>query len=109
MLAVSVALTQYLLTALVGVFLLGSLVALRPVLPIRVMDVAGDVHTLAAALNHSAFNFANVLGAWFSGLAIAAGWGWTSLGWAGALLALGGLAAFGASLAMQRAGAAAQS
>jgi phosphoribosylformylglycinamidine synthase I len=27
-------------------------------------------------LNHSAFNFANALGPWLGGLAIAAGWGW---------------------------------
>ena len=55
------------------------------------MDVAGDAQTLAAALNHSAFNMANALGAWLGGLTIAAGWGWTSTAWVGALLALGGL------------------
>ncbi|MFA5609954.1 MAG: MFS transporter, partial [Alcaligenes sp.] len=53
--------------------------------------VAGDAQTLAAALNHSAFNMANALGAWLGGLTIAAGWGWTSTAWVGALLALGGL------------------
>lgn len=95
-------LAQYVPTALLGVLLLGSLVALGPALQIRLMDVAGDAQTLAAALNHSAFNFANALGAWAGGLAIAAGWGWTSLGWVGALLAVGGFLVFGASLAMQR-------
>jgi MFS transporter, DHA1 family, inner membrane transport protein len=95
-------LAQYLPNALAGVFLLGSLVALGPALQIRLMDVAGDAQTLAAALNHSAFNFANALGAWLGGLAIAAGWGWTSLGWVGALLALGGLVVFFTSLTLQQ-------
>jgi len=96
------ALAQYLPTALLGVFLLGGIVALGPAMQIRLMDVAGDAQTLAAALNHSAFNFANALGAWLGGLAIAVGWGWTSLGWVGALLAIGGLMMFGLSLALQR-------
>jgi DHA1 family inner membrane transport protein len=97
------ALAQYVPTALIGVFLLGGIVALGPALQIRLMDVAGDAQTLAAALNHSAFNFANALGAWLGGAAIAAGWGWASLGWIGAVLALGGLLVFGASLVGQRA------
>ena len=97
-------LTQHLSSALLGVFLLGGIVALGPALQIRLMDVAGDAQTLAAALNHSAFNFANALGAWLGGLAIAAGWGWAALGWIGALLAAGGLLAFGISLAWPVAG-----
>ncbi len=96
-------LAQHLATALVGVFLLGGIVALGPAVQIRLMDVAGDAQTLAAALNHSAFNFANALGAWLGGLAIAAGWGWTAPGRAGTLLAIGGLVMLGASLALQKA------
>lgn len=80
-----------------NVFLLGTLVAIAPALQIRLMDVAGKAQTLAAALNHSAFNMANALGAWLGGLAIAAGHGWTSTGWVGLLLAMGGMAVFGAS------------
>ncbi|MDB6063368.1 MAG: major facilitator superfamily 1 [Verrucomicrobiaceae bacterium] len=95
-------LAQFVPTAMLGVFLLGTLVSLGPALQIRLMDVAGDAQTLAAALNHSAFNFANALGAWLGGLAIIAGWGWTSLGWVGALLSIGGLVVFAASLALQR-------
>ena len=86
----------------VNVFLLGTVVAIGPALQIRLMDVAGDAQTLAAALNHSAFNIANALGAWLGGAAIAAGFGWTSTGWVGALLALGGLVVFGAALWQQR-------
>lgn len=57
----------------------------------RLMDVAGEAQALAAALNHSAFNVANALGPWLGGMAIAAGFGWTSTGWVGCALALAGL------------------
>jgi DHA1 family inner membrane transport protein len=66
--------------------------SIGPALQTRLMDVAPDAQALAAALNHSAFNTANALGAWIGGVAIAAGLGWTSTGPIGALLALGGLA-----------------
>jgi DHA1 family inner membrane transport protein len=88
----------HVLAVSVNVFLLGTLVAIAPALQIRLMDVAGDAQTLAAALNHSAFNMANALGAWLGGLAIAADLGWTSTGWVGTLLALAGAAVFAASL-----------
>lgn len=74
-----------------AVFIAGVGGGLGPILQTRLMDVAGDAQTLAAALNHSAFNFANALGPWLAGLTIAAGWGWTSAGWVGSLLSLGGL------------------
>ncbi|TCS38025.1 DHA1 family inner membrane transport protein [Paucimonas lemoignei] len=81
-----------------NVLLVGTLVALGPVLQVRLMDVAGDAQTLAAALNHSAFNAANALGAWLGGVAVTAGLGWSSTGWVGALLALAGLAVFAVSV-----------
>jgi MFS transporter, DHA1 family, inner membrane transport protein len=80
------------------VLLIGTGVAIVPALQVRLMDVAGDAQTLAAALNHSAFNIANALGAWLGGLAIAGGLGWASTGWVGALLALGGLFIFALSV-----------
>lgn len=89
-------------TAALNVFLIGTIVAIGPALQIRLMDVAGDAQTLAAALNHSAFNMANALGAWLGGVAITAGLGWTSTGWVGALLALAGLGVFAWSLASER-------
>lgn len=94
---VSLAMT-YTISAIIWVFLLGTLVAIGPALQIRLMDVAGDAQTLAAALNHSSFNVANALGAWLGGAVITMGYGWTSTGWLGALLALGGLAVFGLSI-----------
>lgn len=74
------------------VFLIGTSGGLGPMLQTRLMDVAEEAQTLAAALNHSAFNAANALGPWLGGMAIAAGYGWTSTGWVGAALALGGFA-----------------
>ena len=84
--------------ATIVVLLIGTGVAIVPALQVRLMDVAGDAQTLAAALNHSAFNIANALGAWLGGLAIAGGLGWASTGWVGALLALGGLFIFALSV-----------
>jgi DHA1 family inner membrane transport protein len=83
------------------VLLVGTGVAIVPALQIRLMDVAQDAQTLAAALNHSAFNIANALGAWLGGIAIAGGLGWASTGWVGALLALAGLLIFVVSLATE--------
>jgi MFS transporter, DHA1 family, inner membrane transport protein len=72
--------------------------ALGTVMQTRLMDVAGDAQALAAALNHAAFNTANALGPWLGGLAIAAGYGWTSTGWVGCGLALAGLAIWAVSV-----------
>ena len=82
-------------TAAAATFLVGTIVAIGPALQIRLMDVSGEAQTLPAALNHSAFNMANALGAWLGGVTISAGWGWTSTGWVGALLAVAGLCIFG--------------
>lgn len=82
------------ISAIFAVFLLGGIVALGPALQVRLMDIAGDAQTAAATLNHSAFNLANALGAAAGGLAIAQHWGWHSLGWIGAVMALGGLCIF---------------
>jgi len=81
-------------TVTLDVMAIGFCGALATVLQTRLMDVAGDAQSLAAALNHSAFNAANALGPWLGGLAIAAGLGWTSTGWVGCGLALGGFAAW---------------
>jgi DHA1 family inner membrane transport protein len=81
-------------SAAAATLLLGTIVAIGPALQIRLMDVAGEAQTLAAALNHSAFNMANALGAWLGGLTISAGWGWTSPAWVGVLLAFAGMGVF---------------
>ena len=84
------------------VFLIGLGGALGTVLQTRLMDVAEDAQGLAAALNHSAFNTANALGPFLGGLAIAAGYGWTSPGWVGSLLAMCGLVLWFASVTVDR-------
>jgi DHA1 family inner membrane transport protein len=75
----------------VAVLLIGGGGGLATPLQARLMEVAEGAQTLAAALNHSAFNTANALGPWLAGMAIAAGYGWGSSGWVGCALALGGL------------------
>lgn len=90
-------------TALVGLFLIGAAgSAIGPALQTRLMDVAHDAQTLAAALNHSALNIANATGAWIGGVVIAAGYGYTAPAAAGALLTLAGLAVLTLSVALQR-------
>ncbi|OCB46791.1 MFS transporter [Mycobacterium vulneris] len=88
------------LPLLFGVGVAGS--AVGPALQTRLMDVAHDAQTLAAALNHSALNIGNATGAWVGGLVIAAGLGYTAPAAAGAILAVGGLAVFTVSVALER-------
>ncbi len=78
-------------TVTLDVIAIGFGGALATVLQTRLMDVAGEAQSLAAALNHSAFNVANALGPWLGGMAVAAGFGWPSTGLVGSALAVGGL------------------
>lgn len=89
--------------ALLNVLLIGLGMALVPSLQIRLMDVAGHAQTMAASLNHSAFNIANALGAWLGGTVVTAGYGWASTGLVGGFLALVGLVIFLVSFAYERA------
>ncbi|MBB4142677.1 MFS transporter [Rhizobium rhizoryzae] len=84
------------------VFLIGCGFAACPAVQTRLMDVAADAQTLAAASSHSAFNIANALGAWLGGLTIAWGYGYGSTGYVGAALSLVGLAVFAVSVALER-------
>ena len=89
-------------TITLSVFAIGLGGALGPVLQTRLMDVAGEAQTLAAALNHSAFNTANALGPFLGGIAIAHGLGLASTGLVGASLALSGLVIWAFALRLQR-------
>ena len=89
-------------TISLSVFAIGLGGALGPILQTRLMDVAGKAQTLAAALNHSAFNAANALGPFLGGIAIAHGFGLASTGLVGSGLALGGLAIWAIALKAQR-------
>ncbi|PVZ13920.1 MULTISPECIES: MFS transporter [unclassified Pseudomonas] len=79
---------------LLGIGLVGTMVSLAAPLQIRLMDIAANAPSLAAASNHAAFNLANALGPWLGGMAITAGLGWTSTGFIGAATALAGLGLF---------------
>lgn len=89
-------------TLLIDLLLIGLGGALATVLQTRLMDVAGEAQSLAAALNHSAFNMANALGPWLGGMAIAAGYGWTSTGLVGTGLALTGFVVWAIAAALGR-------
>ena len=90
-------------TALLFLFgIAASGAAIAPALQTRLMDVAADAQTLAAALNHSALNIANAAGAWIGGVVIAAGLGYTAPAAAGALLAVSGLVVLTIAVLLQR-------
>lgn len=74
-------------------FLLGLGSGMVVPLQTRLMDVAGRAQSMAAAMNHAAFNAANALGPWFAGMALAAGWGWRSSGLVAMALSVAGMLA----------------
>ncbi len=69
----------------------GAAAALSPAIQTRLMDVAGDSQTLAAAVNHSALNIGNALGAFLGGAVIAAGWGYVAPTWLGLVMCAPGV------------------
>ncbi|MET0956861.1 MAG: MFS transporter [Cryobacterium sp.] len=87
---------QTLAGLLIGVFLVGGAAsALSPTIQTRLMDVAHDSQSIAAALNHSALNIGNALGAYLGGVVVAAGLGYVAPIWVGL-----GLSVLGVLLAM---------
>lgn len=79
-------------TAVLAVFLLGMVpTILVPMLQTRLMDVAHEGQSLAAALNHSTLNMANALGAWLGSMVLEAGYGYEWPSRVGVVLALAGL------------------
>ena len=80
---------------LLSAFVLGLGSGMAVPLQTRLMDVAGNAQSMAAAMNHAAFNVANAVGPLAAGLALSAGWGWHSSGLVAVALSLGGLAALG--------------
>ncbi|MEO7447121.1 MAG: MFS transporter [Humibacillus sp.] len=87
---------QVLWLAVVMVFVLGVLPSIVvPLLQTRLLDVAHEGQSLAAALNHSTLNMANALGAWLGSIVLAAGWGYGAPSLVGA-----GLAGLGVAVAV---------
>lgn len=83
--------------------LVGALSAMiSPAIQTRLMDVAGESQSIAAALNHSALNLGNSLGAFLGGVAITLGFGFVAPEWVGAVLALLGLGITGISYGVEK-------
>ncbi|WP_235950621.1 MFS transporter [Phycicoccus flavus] len=98
-LAVFALVAPYAVAALVTLAVAAVLTAVLVVnLQLRLMQVAGNAQTLAAAGNHAALNLANALGAWLGGLVIAAGFGYTAPSWVGVGLAVLGLGVLAVSV-----------
>ena len=94
---------HHLVPAMLGIFLLSASGSLTiPALQTRLMDVAGDAQSLAAAGNHASLNVANAVGAFLGGAVLAAGHGYRSPALVGAALAAAGLVVLGASVALER-------
>ncbi|QNS08053.1 MFS transporter [Streptomyces xanthii] len=73
--------------AAITLSLIGALgFATVPPLQKWVLDQASAAPTLASAANIGAFNLGNALAAWLGGIVIAAGLGYTSPNWVGAIL-----------------------
>ena len=76
----------------VSVFLVGAAsLFMGPALQARLISVAHGAQLMGAAVNQSATNIANSVGAALGGVVIAAGWGYLSSAWIGVALATGGL------------------
>lgn len=105
----AVALTGLALTAqnvvglLVFLFLVGAAAAaLSPAIQTRLMDVAGDSQTLAAAVNHASLNLGNSLGAVLGAVVVGAGLGYVSAIWVGLVLAALGVIIAVVSVTLER-------
>ena len=94
---------QTLAGLLIGVFLVGGAAsALSPTIQTRLMDVAHDSQSIAAALNHSALNLGNALGAYLGGVVVAAGLGYLAPVWVGFGLSVLGVALATVTFAIDR-------
>ncbi|QDH13863.1 MFS transporter [Formicincola oecophyllae] len=102
MLSLTLLLPHAVPTAVLCLLIPAAIIMLSPALQTRLMDVAGDAQTMAAAMNHAAFNAANALGSWLAALLVGAGFGLGSVGWSGALLSSGGLLIYLLALGLAR-------
>ena len=79
-------------TLFAGIFLIGfASSGLSPAIQTRLMNVAGESQTLAAAINHASLNIGNSIGAALGGLVVAAGLGYLSVTWIGLVLCILGV------------------
>ncbi|MEV4688989.1 MFS transporter [Microbacterium sp. LWH3-1.2] len=81
------------IATIIALFLMGGFgFGTVPGLQSRIMNYAGQAPTLASGANIGAFNVGNAIGAWAGGVGIAAGLGYTSPIWIGAIITLAALA-----------------
>ena len=86
-----------------GVLLVGTTTAaLNPSLQLRLMNGSAGSGLVGSAVNASALNLGNSLGAFLGGIAVAGGLGYLSTVGVGAVLAVLGLAVAAVSLAVER-------
>ena len=96
---------QWPVTLFVFTFAVGfATQGLGPTIQTRLMDVAGDSQAIAAGLIHSALNVGNALGAYFGGVAIAAGLGYSSPAVVGMGLTVAGIAVAATGYVLERRG-----
>jgi DHA1 family arabinose polymer transporter-like MFS transporter len=81
--------SEYKVTSVIMTFITGA-IAFAMIAPIQILMItaAKEAEMMASAVSQGAFNISNALGAFLGGLPIAAGYGYTSPQWVGALLAL---------------------
>ncbi|WP_328649325.1 MFS transporter [Amycolatopsis sp. NBC_00348] len=86
-----------------GAFLIGgTILFLGPVLQARLIAVAPGAQLMGAALNQSAFNAANSIGAALGSVVIAVGLGYRATAWAGVVVSAIGFALAVVGLAVER-------
>ncbi|UOZ03102.1 MFS transporter [Amycolatopsis sp. WQ 127309] len=86
-----------------GAFLIGgTILFLGPVLQARLIAVAPGAQLMGAALNQSAFNAANSIGAALGSVVIAVGLGYRATAWAGVVVSAIGFALAVAGVAVER-------
>ncbi|NEM90507.1 MFS transporter [Galbitalea soli] len=84
-------------------FLLGfSAAGLSPMIQTRLMDVAGEGQSLAAAINHASLNLGNSAGAFIGGLAVTSGLGYLGAPWIGLVLCALGVIIATVSIGLDR-------
>ena len=97
------ALSAWPVALVIALFVFGVLSQITvPSVQLRLLDVAGSYQSIGAALNHSALNIGNSVGAAFGGVVIAAGFGYAAPAWLGVVLSVAGVGIAAWSLALDR-------
>ena len=77
---------------LVMTFIIGTVTfCLSTPIQVAIINASKGSETLGSSLNQSAFNIGNAAGAYFAGIPIAIGYGYTSADWVGAAMAASGV------------------